>query len=171
MQINESIIEKISKEPDAANILCFLLLLYYKIDYTNICREKTINKAIKKGIVDEKLKWKIELFKENVDKFDWVKKEYIPIFESKNKYGYELESLARMKSFFKEHKNSFSKDQIIQATQNYVDSVDQNYLRNAHYFIYKGVGVNRVSDLLSWVTKLTKEDVYKESKDLKNKLQ
>ena len=44
-------------------------------------------------------------------------------------------------------------DEIIGASKMYIRNTNNKYIREARYFIYKGVGTDKVSDLLAWIEK------------------
>jgi hypothetical protein len=65
-----------------------------------------------------------------------------------------------MKRFFAENPE-IRKEDVIEATKMYIrETNDHTYLRLPHYFIFKGVGLNRISDLSFWI------DKYKETNQI-----
>lgn len=44
-------------------------------------------------------------------------------------------------------------DEIIGASKMYIRNTNNKYIREARYFIYKGIGADKVSDLLTWIEK------------------
>jgi hypothetical protein len=55
-----------------------------------------------------------------------------------------------MRRFLKDHKDT-NKEEIIEATKLYLRTQDPNFIRESHYFIFKGVGVSQVSDLWAYI--------------------
>lgn len=68
----------------------------------------------------------------------------------------EAQLIPRMIKFRKEYPE-YSKDTILQATRAYINAQGGNYTytRNALYFIYKGVGSDKVSDLANYCYQIT----------------
>lgn len=98
------------------------------------------------------IKFNIPLFKGQETAFEWVKKEYIPLFKAANpdKGGNIKESTIRMKKFFA-HNPEIRKDDVLKATKFYIFNTDNRYLKDPHYFIEKGVGTSKTSGLLDWI--------------------
>ena len=137
--------------------IAYLLSMYYDTipSYIPAMIEEKVKRS---GIVslDEETKliqWYIPLFNEQFTKFDWVEKEYVSMFAdvNKNRKGNVKDSISRMKLFFVENPD-VRKDEILGATEMYIKTVkDFNYLTSSHYFIFKGAGPLKKSDLLTWV--------------------
>lgn len=106
---------------------------------------------------NKQLCWNIPLFSDVTqdDKWQWVIDEYREMFARVNpqRSGPKKSSVSRMKKFFKENPE-VRKEDVIMATKGYIKNIiDPQYITSAHYFIYKGVGVNAVSGLEDWVDK------------------
>lgn len=86
----------------------------------------------------------------NEDKWNWVSTEYIALFEAIGKRPHKRETLSRMKNLFKNNPD-IRKDEIIAATEMYLDATNPKYVRFPHYFISKGVGNNKTEDILTWI--------------------
>lgn len=76
----------------------------------------------------------------------------------------------RLKMFFKKYGNSYTDEQIIQATKKYIESFngDYQYMRLLKYFIFKeklGAGgeVEGDSELISYIENYGQEDVYNDN--------
>jgi len=129
-----------------------LLCFYYNLKPT-IFDPLIILKIRKSEIfykVRSKLSFNIPLFGDEDSAFSWVIEEFIPLFKIKNsnKAHPGKETVTRMKKFFSENP-AVRKSKIIEATKLYLSKVESRYIRSSHYFIYKGVGVNKTSDLLN----------------------
>ena len=61
-----------------------------------------------------------------------------------------------MKKLFSEYP-SIRKDEVIEATKLYIRNNDTRFIRQSHYFISKGSGGDKTSDLITWI------DVYRNS--------
>ena len=62
-----------------------------------------------------------------------------------------------MKKFFAENPE-VRKEDVVNATQMYFSSLtDRQYLTSSHYFIYKGVGRDKLSALAVWVERYQQE--------------
>ena len=57
-----------------------------------------------------------------------------------------------MKKFFSENPD-VRKEEVIGATTMYIRSTEAKYIRLPHYFISKGVGSEKTSDLFNWIEK------------------
>lgn len=164
MNFNNKIIE-IFKEykifPDDG--LGYLLSLYYGCNPTyipDIIKQK-INLTKIVEFKDCSIQWNIPLFEGQETKFDWVSSEYIKLFKDFNPSipPHTKECISRMKKFFAENPD-VRKDDIIGATRLYINSLSNpTYLRRPHYFINKGKGLDKISDLMSWL------EVYYESEE------
>ena len=168
MEINKVILE-ILKEKKIGHDdgICCLLALYHGYLPTYIPYNITksihdagivniITKKEKTGpltkITFDKVEWNVPLYQGVETAFGWVATEYIPLFKAKNrdKGGYKREATARMKKFFSENPEA-RKDEVIAAVKLYLRQTDGDYIRLPHYFISKGIGLDRVSELESWL--------------------
>lgn len=158
MLLNKNICDLLKKSNiNLDEALLYLLSLYFEI--RNDCISNQVKSKVHTlGIVKQSttgLQWTIPLFEGAETAFEWVKTEYIPLFTAANreKGGHVKESTIRMKKFFAENPD-VRKDEVIGATQMYIrETPDSTYLRLPHYFIYKGVGLDRISDLNFWIEK------------------
>jgi hypothetical protein len=100
------------------------------------------------------LQWKIPLFDDQETAFDWVKTEYVELFVERNpdKRGNGNSSVRLMKKFFADNP-SIRKDEVIEATKMYLKNTDPRYIRFSNYFISKGRGADKVSELAEWIDK------------------
>ena len=163
MEINEKIIE-IFKEFKIlpADGICYLLAVFYSYKPTYIPIDLVI-KLNAAGVYEEKngeIHWKVPLFKNVETAFAWVKTEYVAMFKEHNsdKGGHAREATTRMKKIFSKNPE-IRKDDVIGATRMYLINTDPQYIRLPHYFIEKGVGGNKIFDLLNWI------DKYKENEN------
>lgn len=174
MKINDKILEILKihniKKDDG---ISYLISLYYQLNPTFIpenIKEKIIKSKIitfdKKNII-----FNIKLFENTENHFDWVKTEYIPLFKNKNKTkgGKVRESTIRMKSLFSNYPE-IRKNDVIEATKFYLKCTEADFIRFPHYFIQKGVGVEKTNDILDWIDKV-KELKNKNNTSLTNKIQ
>lgn len=168
MKINNKIIDVLKEyNINKDNAICYLISLYFnyrpsyipddfkkKIDVINIYETDKYNS----------LKWNISLFEDDngskTKPFDWVKTEFQVLFKNINitKAGNGNECVRRMKTFFSENPE-VRKEDVIGATELYIRKTDSNYIRVSHYFIIKGKGTDRISDLESWL------EIYKEQQN------
>lgn len=154
MKINEKILDVFKDyniNPDDG--ICYLLSVYYGYKPTYIPDEFKQKMNVSK-IVEIKGKdivWNISLFLEQETSFDWVKTKYCSLFiEHTGNSGYYTESVRRMKKFFAEYPQ-YRMDDVINATKLYLNNTEPKYTRRPHYFIEKGKGVEKQSDLLTWI--------------------
>lgn len=155
MTINSRVLEILEesriKKDDG---ICYLLSLYYgfKPDYIPDVLKQKINIS---KIVEEEggdIKWNIALFEGQETAFEWVKTEYVELFRQSGKATHAREALTRMKKLFAKNPE-IRKEDVIEATKMYLYNTDMKYVRLPHYFIEKGSGVEKTSDLLDWVDK------------------
>ena len=144
-------------------VIIYLYIKYLKLDIkTNILFNKNFIDKIENKFKQDK-NWKKKYFIQKCN--NSFIKEYINIFNSvnQNKKGNTMSCNLKMTRFMLKNPEISEKD-IIEATKRYISETDINYIRQSHYFIEKGLGVNRISDLLEWVNKikLEKEDRQKE---------
>lgn len=79
--------------------------------------------------------------------------QYCDLFKVYDKAPHRRECQKRMEWFLKQNPQ-FTFNDILMGTKIYIQSMSYNngkYVREPHYFIKKGVGVNEISDLYTWV--------------------
>ena len=144
--------------------LSYLLSVYFECrpSYTPTILIQKINATNILGIgASRELIWNIPLFVASVEtdgKWDWVKtwNGLFGAINSKRK-GSDKDCITRMKKFFAE-KPEVRKEDVIGATQLYFSSLtDRQYLTSSHYFIFKGVGRDKLSALAVWVERYQQE--------------
>lgn len=140
-----------------ANAICYLISLYYgyEPDYIPDSFKMKMNTTrIYEMDKNNSLQWNVPLFDEQKTKFEWVKSEYVALFENANqkKRGNGNDAVRRMKRFFVDNPD-IRKEEILGATKMYLMNTSSDYIRLSHYFIYKGKGLEFTSDLLEWVDK------------------
>lgn len=170
MILNKDIIKTIEDNDLPLNdCLTYLFSVYFKTIPTYIPEliYNSVN-ALKIFEIDhnnEEVVWKQELFtdvkQEDVSE-EWIK-EYRQLFINayKPKGGSLLECKKRMKDFLKEFPD-VTKEEIMDATEEYIKNTDFKYLREAHYFIWKQIGASvKKSDrryyLHEWVERIREE--------------
>ena len=144
--------------------LSYLLSVYYdcRPSYTPTILIQKINATNILGIgASRELIWNIPLFVTSVEtdgKWDWVKlwnKSFGDI--NPKRRGTDKDCISRMKKFFAENPE-VRKEDVVNATQMYFSSLtDRQYLISSHYFIYKGVGRDKLSALAGWVERYQQE--------------
>lgn len=144
--------------------LSYLLSVYFECrpSYTPTILIQKINATNILGIgASRELIWNIPLFVASVEidsKWDWVKlwnKSFGDI--NPKRKGTDKDCIIRMKKFFAENPE-VRKEDVINATQMYFSSLtDRQYLISSHYFIYKGVGRDKLSALAGWVERYQQE--------------
>lgn len=161
MKINTEVLSILRRnnipEEDAIPVLLSFYLSYYPkwIPKDLISRLNT-TRIYGVDDTDGSLVWNYTLFEiKEVEKkdenWDWVKKEYVELFRPFGKAGHVRESILRMKKLFSEYPH-IRKEDVLGATQVYLQSVDDlKYCRSPHYFISKGVGSNKIQDILTWL--------------------
>ena len=132
--------------------LSYLLSVYFECrpSYTPTILIQKINATNILGIgASRELIWNIPLFVSSVEtdgKWDWVKlwnKSFGEI--NPKRRGTDKDCIIRMKKFFAENP-AVRKEDVVNATQMYFSSLtDRQYLISSHYFIYKGVGRDKLS--------------------------
>lgn len=163
MVINKKILE-ILKEFNIIQDdgICYLMCLYHNYNPTYIPDLLKQKVNLTKIVVqtEKGTTWNIPLYEGSEIAFEWVKREYVPLFEEKNKRrgGKVREATSRMKKLFASYPD-IRKDDVIGATKMYLRNTDADYIRFPHYFIEKGVGVEKSYDILDWI------DKYKLSQD------
>jgi hypothetical protein len=148
-----------------ADGICYLLGVYHEYTASYI-PEAIIAKvnALKIAVpTSTGLKWNMALYEGAETAFEWVKKEYCPLFKEVNpeRGGHAADATRRMKKFFAENP-SYRKEDVIKATKNYLFETDAFYIRSPHYFIQKGRGAEKTSDLLNWLEMLTDDTHFTE---------
>lgn len=106
---------------------------------------------------DREITWKMPLFGTQETEFGWLNewRELFKPFDTHNKNKKEVN--IKMKKLFAENPEVRVED-VMEATKLYVrEKIRDGFPRLPHYFISKGIGLNKVSDLLSYV------DIYKDS--------
>ena len=131
-----------------------LLSLYYGFTPSYIPQALILKMNLTKIVVQSKtgLQWNIPLFEGVETAFEWVLTEYLQIFETVGKNKFKRECVTRMKKLFRENPE-IRKEEIIGATEMYINNTDPKYVRNPHYFIEKGSGGDKTQDILEWVEK------------------
>ena len=142
----------------------YLLSVYFECrpSYTPTILVQKINATNILGIgASRELVWNIPLFVSSVEtdgKWDWVKlwnKSFGDI--NPKRKGTDKDCIIRMKKFFSENPE-VRKEDVVNATQMYFSSLtDRQYLISSHYFIYKGVGRDKLSALAGWVERYQQE--------------
>lgn len=156
MKLNSKIID-ILKE---CNIhvddgVAYLMCLHYSVNCTFFPQEFKV-KMNMTGIYTSKegsIHWNVPLIEEQVTAFDWVKTEYCPMFEKLGKPASVKESISRMKKLFASNPE-VRKDDVMEAARMYIRNTEQKYVMFPHYFISKGVGVNKTETIFEWLHKV-----------------
>lgn len=176
--INQEILEILREfKIFPADGICYLLSVFYGYEPTYIPDEvkKKIHATniIKKSEKGNSIDWNIPLFEGQETSFKWVETEYVKLFKDANpsKGGHVREATARMKKFFAKNPE-IRKEDVIEATKFYIYNTESKYLRLPHYFIEKGVGASKTSDLAEWVEKhIMLKDHFTHRTSLTKKLQ
>lgn len=164
MKINEDIYDIFREfSIDREDGMCYLISLYFGFDPSyipsNLKAKVNATKIVEKG--SKGLQWNIPLFDKQETAFKWVEDEYVPLIrESSQRDGpaYITESVRRMKKFFSENPDVRKQD-VMEATKMYVRQIDPNFIQYPHYFISKGKGAEKTSNLLTWIEKYREEKV------------
>ena len=133
--------------------LTYLLALYYGLQ-PNYIPGDVQSKIYASRIIENTntgLQWNVPLFEEQQTAFDWVEKEYIPLFAGIGKATNKREATARMKKLFANNPE-IRKEEVLGATEMYIFN-NNMYSRLPHYFIEKGSGADKTSDILDWIDK------------------
>jgi hypothetical protein len=168
MEINQEIVKFLKEHNiDGSFGLLYLLGIYHNLDNVSEIIPEPIIRAINAlGIVernykDNTIEWYIPLYNgQNVDSvWEWVN-EYRKLFASKNKEreGNKKACVQRMKIFFSENPEVRKQD-VLDATNNYLRTVEPTYVKMAERFIYDGQGAFKTSMLLQWVEKLNETKI------------
>lgn len=109
---------------------------FYTIDYTK-----------------DKITWKIDLFGESSEGFEWVK-EYISMFAKKNpqRKGTMYNVLPKIKKLLLNNPSIGSRD-ILEATKIYLNETDPKFIMESQYFISK----NNISKIMDYIERLPKD--------------
>lgn len=156
MKFNKKILEILEKHQiTEGDGLLALLSFKHNLSTTFVPFDLKL-KLLSIGIVasdNGKYKWELDLFAEEDSAFAWVKDEYEPLFSSvhKDKGGNVKDCIVRMKKFFSENP-SLRKDDVLDGVKLYLRRTDPMYIREARYFIFKGTGSQKTSDLHHWAT-------------------
>jgi hypothetical protein len=155
MVINKEIFEIFKEfQIDKDEGLLYLLSLYFNVN-SNLFSNEFVEKICTTGIFYQDssgLNWSITLFENQENAWSWIKEEYIPLFKNANKDrgGNHRDCLTRFKKLFSKYPD-IRKQEVIEATRLYISEKDPAFIRNSHYFIEKGVGANKSSDLLEYI--------------------
>ncbi len=163
MGINQEIIKLLQEHNvDCSFGILYLLGIYHQLDgIAEIIPEPIIRAVNNLGIVERDYKtnsfdWHIALYLgQSTDTvWEWVN-EYRKLFASKNKEreGNKKSCVQRMKVFFQQNPHVRKQD-VLEATRNYLRTVEPNYVKTAERFIFDGQGNFKTSMLLGWVEKL-----------------
>lgn len=139
--------------------IAYLLCRYFYVQ-SDVFPKELVDRVLALNIVNEDNAWRIPLFDNpgTDPKWDWVSEEYVSLFAPINKATNKREATARMKRLFASNPD-IRKDEVIGATEMYLFNTNSKFVRLPHYFIEKGVGNNKTSDILTWIDKyrLTQE--------------
>jgi len=163
MEINQEIVKFLKEHSiDCSYGLLYLLGVYHNLDGVSEIIPEPIIRAINAlGIVernykDNTIEWHIPLYDgQNVDSvWEWVN-EYRELFASKNKErsGSKKTCVLRMKLFFQQNPH-IRKQDVLEATRNYLRTVEPKFVKTAERFIYDGQGNYKTSLLSTWVERL-----------------
>lgn len=157
MKINQKIFDILKEfNLNADDSICYLISIYHDLKPSYI-PDMLKQRIYATGIIiikEGNLHWNIPLFSDQVTGFEWIETEYVPLFKEANpqRGGKVRESVKRMKKLFAENPE-IRKEEVIGATNFYLLNTDYLYIRFPHYFIEKGVGAAKTSDLLDWIDK------------------
>lgn len=176
--INKEIVKIITEEISEGVVDTYVTLLlgvYHGHEFVNKSNEKSVLEQSEEfgilEVVDGKIIWLVPLLQEEntkKDPFDWVEREYVPLFAPLGKAKNKKECLTRMRKLFSENPE-VRKEDVLAATENYINSTNPKFVRMPHYFIQKGVGSAKTQDILDWIENLPEED-YDSSRDVTRKL-
>lgn len=161
MTINKKLI-KLLRESNISNedtALLYLMGIFFNLDTSsfdsNIKKQVNLLNIVERDFIMKTVNWKIPLFENQETKWEWVG-QYRQLFRDKqtDKGGALKSCINKMKKFFSENPDARRKD-VMQATKMYVDKfgITENpkFMRRADYFIYKGVGADRTSELEQYI--------------------
>lgn len=155
MKINRTIVEYLSavKVGEIYGVP-YLLALYF--GYDPIYVPKDLKELVASSGIYRRdgstIVWLVPLFEGQEVAFDWVETEYLKLFEPIGKNKHKRECISRMKSLFRTHPD-IRKEDVLSATRLYLSNTDPRFVRMPHYFISKGVGADKVQDILEWIDK------------------
>ena len=161
--INSKIIEHIAasdSEVATVDMIGYLICIYHNIYPTYLPLPEIESEAVRIGLIEtenQRANLLIPLYtadknEELEEKWKWVIEEYIPLFKEVGKGSSPREVLPRMKKLFSENPD-VRVDEVIEATKMYIRNTNNKYIREARYFIHKGMGTDKISDLLTWIEK------------------
>jgi len=141
--------------------ISYLILNYYHLNPSFIPND-LINKInilniFTKDYVSNTLTWNINLFEEDLGKFDWIVK-WMDEFKKINsaRRGVKTDVLKRMKDLFMNNPD-LTVDEVFMATKKYFNTLDSpKYLKKSHKFIMED-GKNSL--LMDYVYKIREERV------------
>lgn len=160
----------------AEDMIGYLICIYHNIYPTYLPLSEIQKEAVRLGLIEIKTDLPVFLIplynnEKTDDKWKWVEDKYIPLFKDVKKDNPIREVLPRMKKFFSKNID-IRIDEVIGASKMYIKETNYKYIRESRYFIYKGVGANQISDLLTYVEKYRKaENPITKDKDLSRILQ
>lgn len=163
MEINQEIVKFLREHSiDCSYGLLYLMGVYHNLDgISEIIPEPIIRAINALGVVEKDYKtntveWHIALYNgQNTDSvWEWVN-EYRELFASKNKErsGSKKTCVQRMKLFFQQNPH-IRKQDVLEATRNYLRTVEPKFVKTAERFIFDGQGNYKTSLLSTWVERL-----------------
>ena len=142
--------------------LAYLMCIHYGISPSFIPEElerKVLAcRIVGKDYTNEEYKWHIPLFEETETGFEWIG-EWMDMFKKVNpeRRGVKADVLRRMKKFFVNNP-AVRKDEVIAATQEYLDSISNGtYCKKSHKFIYEIDGSSMLLDYVLRIQQRVKE--------------
>lgn len=175
MKVNPEVFKLLQEyDIDVNESILYLLSLYHNIE-SECISEKTLRAVNNIGIVERDYKtntltWHVGLYEgQNTDSvWEWVN-QYRDLFTAKNKErsGSKKTCVQRMKMFFAENPH-VRKEDVLEATEMYLRTVEPQFVKTAERFIYDGQGNYKMSMLTNWVEKvLEKKDKNKNDPNIK----
>lgn len=155
MKINSKIVEILTeyniRQEDG---ICYLISLFHGYEPTYIPEHLKVKVNMTKIVENElgSLKWNVGLYEGVETAFDWVTTKYIKLFDVAGKATHGRESLTRMKKLFASNPD-IRIEEVLGATEMYIRNTQTTYVRQPHYFIEKGKGVEKTQDILNWIDK------------------
>lgn len=138
--------------------VAYLLCLYYGVSPTYIPEELKrrvlATNILTKDYSSDTIKWNLSLFEEQEIGFEWIG-DWMDLFKAKNpeRRGVKADVLRRMKKFFVNNP-SIRKDEVFQATENYLKSVSEAiYVKKSHKFIYEQDGTSMLKDYVDGLSR------------------
>ena len=165
--INQAIKEELLRnEIDTSKGLIFLLSIFYKIDVSEIIDFKTQTKILSCNnilTINDKgtFVFKMPLFVDGTSvsatkDMSWVATDFCPLFSAVGRLPQTRECTERMEHFMQEYPE-ISKEEILAATNVYINNTDPKFVREPRYFIGKQTKDGRMSDLLCWIDKINED--------------